>query len=362
MNRFLHQTRCICLSACAIACFGCDNGGGETIKEGVSTPASSASLVCEPLEVQNKGEVAVGSRVSCTYTLRNETKVPLRLRISRITCSCIDVELEENRLDPGGETAVTVVADVRGVPGEQNHAVEFEGTPELDSAKESAPALPSLRCTAQMSFTPKFEYSIVPLSISAFVLADCSFERSIYLQAPDVSEGLLSGASCSIEGVTAGKPEVVTANAARAVFRGQFPYNSRPRTGWVEIRTASPTTPVCHIPISIVTLPACKIEPPGLVLGTGAENETTVEGAVRVTIPSDAGITINVTPEDGSLPEGVSVAGVTREGACWTVRITVDTGIAGSAGSAFFNVVDGDGRVLGDIPVAWLPDLPAPPR
>jgi hypothetical protein len=288
----------------------------------------------------------MGSSLRRRVVFENALSVPVELSVAEKSCGCLGASIDPSRVGPGERA--TLEMSVVVTPGAaQVQSVTFKArwTAENGTTAEEA-GLCLLR------YTPEVRYVVRPEQTAAAVVRGgrASFDVFIReLDSPDEPPAL-EPMTPERAGWTLTRVEDPSLPRGVLRFRAEGPVGDEPyadfSVGW---REAGGAGAAAVLPIRLRSLPPWRCSPGGVVIH-GAR----AASAHRLTL----------TPRiEGAEPAAVRVRGneasitATLDGRVVTVRF--EPGDATPAiGSTWIDVLDGNGRVLVDIPVAWFLDAP----
>ncbi len=83
----------------------------KELKATISEPPSEAILV-DGAESADLGRIPTSGVAKHSRTVTNGTTIALKLKVTRVSCPCVDVKIDHEVLEPGQSTSITLTAPV----------------------------------------------------------------------------------------------------------------------------------------------------------------------------------------------------------------------------------------------------------
>lgn len=115
-------------------------------------PSPPEAILVHGPETADMGRIPTSGVASHSRTVTNGTKVPLKLKVARVSCPCVEVKIDHELLEPGESTSITLKAPVLATGLPQSHDVDVEVRPAREDQRGRHPWFTS-RCNTLRTST-----------------------------------------------------------------------------------------------------------------------------------------------------------------------------------------------------------------
>lgn len=326
-------------------------------------PPSEAILVDGP-ETADMGRIPTSGVASHSRTVTNGTKVPLKLKVARVSCPWVEVKIDHELLEPGESTSITLKAPVLATGLPQSHDVDVEVRP----AREDDSRPPSVVHVA-VQYSADIDFVVKPEAMWIIVVEGAPVERSLFVRSPSIEAIDIKNIRCSLPQFTVIKQRTFpvptehqppTEEAMSIRFRATFDspgfYEGR-----IKFDTSHPDFKPAWIPVQVRVLPRWTSDPDGFAIILAKDDNAPLDRSVRVAtrdgspLPKLSAMIENVDGEPGALAAFSAVAepDATVDGAI--VRLHTDVPkLVGTEGLARVVLSSEDGKFTRNISIAWI--------
>jgi hypothetical protein len=244
--------------ACLVAA-SCSRHSEQVTARAEANQVRLAAFDSEPFA--DLGSVPIDQLAERSVHVRNVAPYPIRVRVARVSCSCVDVSLERELLGVGEACTLTYATIAAGTYQRQTQTVELEAY-----APEQADA-PSQRLHTGMTYQPELEFYVHPTQVVITGQVGETLERRIVVRRYSLPELVVEGGVSSLPGVNVSIAPVGAADEdATAVVLECNLTEAGLQQGHIEIRTSSARFERVRIPITIRAWPAWTVSPPAITM------------------------------------------------------------------------------------------------
>lgn len=326
-------------------------------------PPSEAIFVDGP-ELARLGRLSTRSLAIHARTVSNHTLSPLRLRVLRVSCPCVTVQIEPELIAPGESASVTLLAPVLASGLEQSHDVEIEA---ISGGEVEARASSKFRVA--VVYSADIDFVVKPEAMWIIVVEGSPVERSLFVRSPSIEAIAIKNIRCTLPQFSVIKQRTFpvptehqppTEEAMSIRFRATFDspgfYEGR-----IEFDTSHPDFKPAWIPVQVRVLPRWTSDPDGFAIILAKDDNAPLDRSVRVAtrdgspLPKLSAKIENVDGEPGALAAFSAVAepDATADGAI--VRLHTDVPkLVGTEGLARVVLSSEDGKFTRNISIAWI--------
>lgn len=353
MTRCFSWTLVVLLLALAVLCRGEAVARQPGSGPGLAAPAANdgtreprlRALKVVQADPENLGVVSMGWPARRRLVFENALDVPVEVSIEEMSSGCLDASFDPTCVAPAERTTLLMRVEVAAPGSMQVQGVTIRARwplPTGQTGEETADCL--------LRYTPETRFVLRPESAAAAVARGGRGSFDVFireLESPDEPPDLEPIAP-ERAGWTLTKVQDPSIPAGVLRFRAEGPVGDEPYEDFtVRWRVRGEPGPAAELPIRLRSLPPWRSLPAGVVLHGGRYERTQ-----RLTLtPRGQG------PEPASLRVrgGGNAVRASLDQRAVTVYFTPNDSTPEIA-SAWIDVLDGEGRVLVDIPVAWFLD------
>lgn len=335
----------------------------KELNANVSEPPSEAILV-DGAESADLGRIPTSGVAKHSRTVTNGTKIALKLKVSRVSCPCVDVKIDHEVLEPGQSTSITLTAPVLATGLPQSQDVDVEVRP----AREEDPRPPSVVHVA-VQYSADIDFVVKPEAMWIIVVEGSPVERSLFIRSPSIEAIAIKNIRCTLPQFSVIKQRTFpvptehqppTEEAMSIRFRATFDtpgfYEGR-----IEFDTSHPDFKPAWIPVQVRVLPRWTSDPDGFAIILARDDNAPLDRSVRVAtrdgspLPTLSAKIENVDGEPGALAAFSAVVEPDARADGAIVRLHTDVPkLVGTEGLARVVLTSEDGRFTRNISIAWI--------
>jgi hypothetical protein len=336
----------------ALLIAGCEGPRGSA---GQASAHRSAELVAlESAETEDLGQIGIDELAERTIRVKNISGSPVRLRISKQSCACINAVIARSELRSNEGTEIRFGTVVSGGYGMQRQSIE------LEASMLAVDGEPTARQTliASLVYTPDLEFLVYPTELALNLVEGQSGTGSIYVRPHALDQVSVTSPVCSIRGLTVSQSsDYATRDRAVILSVSGAIDDVGVVEGFIEFGTSSGRYPSVRVPMRLSVKPLWQVLPAGVAIHLTPEARD-IKRSLTLKCVRNTGSTPTTVIVPNSL--GALTASIERvySGAqpSWSIVISMDsTTLAGlsRAGSDSLFIRDDTGTTIASIPVVW---------